>query len=154
MAVIIKPDDLNSEAVSAIVATHLSFARASSPACQAFALDVEALKAPEMSFWVAWWNAKTPVGCCGLLAREGGFGEIKSMHTLEAHRGHGIGALLVDHVLKEAGRRGYGRVGLETGKGEPFFPARRLYARAGFVACDAFPPYENDTFSYCMMRAV
>jgi putative acetyltransferase len=71
------------------------------------------------------------------------------MHTLAASRGSGVGAALVRRLLDEARALGLERVSLETGSMEAFAPARRMYARAGFVACEPFGDYNpsrNSTF--------
>jgi putative acetyltransferase len=41
-------------------------------------------------------------------------------------------------------------VSLETGRGEAFVPALTLYAKHGFVGCDAFGAYVSDEFSQCL----
>jgi len=44
----------------------------------------------------------------------------------------------------------YGRVSLETGSQDFFAPARRLYARHGFVECGPFGSYALDPNSVFM----
>ena len=61
-------------------------------------------------------------------------GELKSMRADPAYRGRGVGKAILLHLLAEARARGYGRVSLETGRPEPFLPARRLYEKLGFAA--------------------
>jgi putative acetyltransferase len=56
--------------------------------------------------------------------------------------------------VAEAARRGYRRLSLETGAGEFFAPARALYAKYGFVACEPFGDYKPDPNSYFMTKAI
>jgi hypothetical protein len=72
------------------------------------------------------------------------------MHTSESVRGQGVGRALVDHILGVAAGRGYERVSLETGTMTAFEPARTMYERAGFTACDPFGDYIRNQHSVCM----
>ena len=78
--------------------------------------------------------------------------EIKSMHTLVAARGRGIGRKVLKGLLDEAASRGYLRVSLETGTMEAFMPARTLYESAGFERCAPFGDYWENPNSVCMTR--
>ena len=51
---------------------------------------------------------------------------------------------------ERARKRGLGGLWLETGSEEFFAPARRLYARAGFVECGPFGSYRPDPLSTFM----
>ena len=72
------------------------------------------------------------------------------MRTAQAHRGRGVGARMLEHILAEARRRGYTRLSLETGTPAAFDAARRLYARHGFVECGPFGDYSLDPYSTFM----
>jgi putative acetyltransferase len=61
-----------------------------------------------------------------------------------------VGAAVLGFLLAEARRRGYRRVSLETGSQDFFAPARRLYARHGFVVCEPFADYVADPNSVFM----
>ena len=80
--------------------------------------------------------------------------EVKSMHTVEAARGRGIGRAMVDHLVGVARERGFRRVSLETGSMAAFTPARSLYASAGFRACEAFGDYSPSRNSIFMTRSL
>jgi putative acetyltransferase len=43
--------------------------------------------------------------------------------------------------------QGLQRLSLETGTGEAFLPATKLYESRGFVACEAFGDYRENSFS-------
>jgi putative acetyltransferase len=120
-----------------------------SPPESIHALDLDALRGPEITFWAVWDDADL-LGCGALKELDPGHGEIKSMHTAAAHRGRGIGARIVRHVIDEARRRGYQRLSLETGATDTFAPAHALYTRHGFQPCDPFADYSSDPFSIFM----
>ena len=131
---------------------------ATSPAESVHALDPDALAGPEITFWTARDDAAPGGGVllgCGALKDLGdGEGEIKSMRTARHARGRGVAALLLAGILDEARHRGYARVCLETGSQEFFAPARRLYARHGFVQCPPFAGYQPDPNSVFMARSL
>jgi putative acetyltransferase len=142
----IEIDDLSRDAVRALLAEHLADMYATSPPDSVHALDLTGLTGPDVTVWTLWDRA-TVLGCAALkeLAPDGG--EIKSMRTSAAARGRGVATRLLAHVLAEARGRGYARLHLETGTQDFFAPARRLYARHGFVACPPFGEYVADPHS-------
>ncbi len=72
------------------------------------------------------------------------------MHTAEATRGRGAGEALLRHLLASAKQQGFHQVSLETGNMDAFAPARRLYQKLGFEACEPFGSYTANPFSICM----
>jgi putative acetyltransferase len=72
------------------------------------------------------------------------------MRTASQHRRKGVAAALVEHLLREAKRRNYKRVSLETGSMEAFAPAHRLYTKFGFIECRPFADYIEDPNSIFM----
>lgn len=123
-----------------MLATHLGFSRAVTPAGYAFALDVDQLVDPAVTFFSARRQGQL-LGIAALRRLDAAHGELKSMHTREAERGRGVGRALVEHIVAFAGRAGYRRLSLETGTTEEFAAARALYARIGFEPCGAFGEY-------------
>ncbi|MFI2487551.1 GNAT family N-acetyltransferase [Promicromonospora kroppenstedtii] len=149
----VSPDSPARDDVLRLLDEHLTDMFATSPAESVHALDHAALLAPTITFWTARDDDGTLLGC-GALSRldgpDGAYGEIKSMRTAAPARGRGVASALLDAVLAEARRRGYPRVNLETGTEDYFAPARRLYARHGFVECDPFGSYVPDPNSVFM----
>lgn len=135
--------------VLALLREHLASMAALSPPDSIHALGLAALRAADVTFWGAWRDG-TLLGCGALKQLDAAHGEIKSMRTAMAHRRTGIGAVLVRHIVEEARRRDYRRLSLETGSMEAFAPARRMYARAGFVPCPPFAGYTDDPNSVYM----
>ncbi|PLX36808.1 MAG: GNAT family N-acetyltransferase [Hyphomicrobiales bacterium] len=141
--------ELKSAAIIGLLERHLDTMRAHTPPESVHALDLDGLRKPEVTFWCV-WDGDDLVGCGALKELDGAHGEIKSMHTAAEHRGKGIAATLVAHILDEARRRGYARLSLETGSPEPFHPALALYERHGFTRCGPFADYVYDPFSVYM----
>ncbi len=146
---IIREDDLRGPEIAALLEAHLGLMRATSPPESVHALDLDALRVPEVTFWAVWEDGSL-LGCGALREIDAGHGEIKSMHTAEAARGKGVARGLVQHILDEARRRAYRRLSLETGSPEAFLPARELYAGFGFQTCRPFGDYAYDPFSVYM----
>lgn len=135
--------------VVALLETHLTLMRSTTPPESVHALDVEALRGPEVTFWTV-RDGGAVVGCGAVKALDDCHGEIKSMHVREALRGKGIAGMLVETVLADARQRGFTRLSLETGSTHHFAAARALYARYGFTECGPFGDYRLDPHSTFM----
>jgi putative acetyltransferase len=142
-------EDPRDDDVRTILKTHLAFAREVTPPGHVHALESEQLLEPEVTLFGARRDGVL-LGVCALKHLGGSEGELKSMHTVEAARGRGVGRALVEHVLAVAVERGYRDLSLETGTMDAFAPARCLYASIGFVPCPPFGDYTENRFSTCM----
>lgn len=149
----IEQDDLSRPAVHALLHEHLANMNALSPPESMHALDLDRLRAPDITFWTA-WDGDTLLGCGALKELDATHGEVKSMRTPDAARGRGAGKALLAHILATARARGYQRLSLETGSQPEFEPARQLYARAGFSICGPFADYRLDPLSTFMTRTL
>ena len=117
------------------------------------ALDVEGLRAPDITFFAAREDGAL-LGVGALRRLDATHAEIKSMHTAEAARGRGVGRAMLTHLLGLARAEGCTRVSLETGTPAAFDAARALYTSAGFVPCEPFGDYHASTYSICMTLAL
>lgn len=149
----IRLDDLRGPEIAALLRAHLENSRQWSPPQSIHALDLEGLRAPEITFWTAWESASL-LGCGALKELDPHHGEVKSMHTAAEHRGRGVAAALLLRIIAEARSRSYRRLSLETGAMPAFAPARRLYSRHGFAFCAPFGAYAPDPNSVFMTRAL
>jgi putative acetyltransferase len=149
----IRIDDLRGREIHALLEEHLQSMRQQSPPESVHALDLDALRRPEITFWTAWSDGNL-LGCGALKELDPGHGEIKSMRTADAHRRRGVARRLLAHILDEARRRAYARVSLETGSMAGFAPARELYAKFGFGCCGPFAGYREDPNSVFMTRSL
>lgn len=142
-------DDPTASDVRALVERHLQFARATTPPEHVFALDLDGLKDPAVTFFTYRVNGDV-IGMAALKRLDDSHAELKSMHTAAEARGQGVGRALVDHIVAVARERGYRRVSLETGAGPAFEAARSLYASASFTPCEAFGDYRPTPLSAYM----
>jgi putative acetyltransferase len=149
----IRLDDLTGAEIRALLAEHLDNMRQLSPPESVHALDLAALRNPEVTFWTAWSRGEL-LGCGALKELAAGHGEVKSMRTAPAHRRKGVARAMLQHIVAEARRRSYARLSLETGSMPAFEPARRLYESFGFTYCAPFGDYAEDPNSVFLTRAL
>ncbi len=150
-AVDIRVDDLQGEAIKALLQLHLDAMYQHSPPESVHALDVEALRHPSITFWTAWAHGEL-LGCGALKRLNAEHGELKSMRTADAHLRKGVARALLRHIESAARAEGIRRLSLETGSTPPFAAALRLYASEGFVNCGPFADYALDPFSVFMSK--
>ena len=150
---LIKRDDLRGAGIQELLREHLQSMTLYSPAESIHALDLDALRRTEVTFWTV-WEGDTLLGCGALQALDAHHGEVKSMRTASSHRRKGAARAMLDHIIAEASRRGYTRLSLETGSHAAFKPAHALYASRGFSFCEPFAPYKPDPYSVFMTRAL
>ncbi|MEM1376275.1 MAG: GNAT family N-acetyltransferase [Pseudomonadota bacterium] len=151
--IIVREDDLSGTEIADLLGRHLELMHSITPAESVYALDLEGLRVPEITFWAA-WDGDDLVGCVALKDHGDGLGEIKSMHTLAERRGQGIARKLLETLMDEARNRRMERLSLETGKTEHFKPAQELYRRYGFEETGPFADYADDPHSYFMTRVI
>ncbi|MEG0538910.1 MAG: GNAT family N-acetyltransferase [Comamonas sp.] len=139
--------------VVAFLSAHLEDMHRVSPPESVHALDTEQLRLPGIRFWMAWAHDAL-VGSCALKTIDSAHLELKTMRIDAKHRGTGAAQQLLDFVLSQAQQSGTQRISLETGSQDFFLPARRLYARNGFVPCAPFGSYQPDPHSCFMSRVI
>lgn len=144
-------DSVHDPRVIAFLQAHLDDMYRISPPESVHALDVEQLRQPDIRFWTA-WAGEVLVGSCALKQLNATHVELKTMRVDAAFRGTGVAQQLLDFVRAQARSSGAQRISLETGTEDFFAPARRLYARNGFVMCEAFGSYQPDPLSCFMHR--
>jgi putative acetyltransferase len=145
----IKIDDLKGSEIYELLQEHLQSMALHSPPESVHALDIEALRKPEITFWTVWESGEL-LGCGALKELDARHGEIKSMRTSSSHLRKGVARNLLTHIIEQAKHRGYSRLSLETGSMKAFEPARKLYADFGFTHCEPFADYVEDPYSVFM----
>lgn len=145
----IEVDDLSGADIHGLLSEHLANMHELSPPEQVFALDLSALKSPDITFWTV-WDGPVLLGCGALKELTRTHGEIKSMRTPAKLRGRGAGRAMLDHIIGTARERGYRTLSLETGTHPAFLPAHRLYQRAGFQPTGPFADYQENPHSLFM----
>lgn len=146
-------DDLSGPEIATFLEDHVRDMLAITPLESKHALDLDALRRPEVTFWSV-LDAGTLVGCGAIKRLDDHHAEVKSMRTAANRRGTGVASRLLEHILAEAQRKGFSRLSLETGATEPFRAARRLYEKFGFEYCGPFADYQPDPHSVFMTRAL
>lgn len=144
-------DDLSGPEIRAFLEEHIQDMRAITPLESKHALDLEALRAPEITFWSV-YDDDTLVGCGAVKRLDDNHAEVKSMRTAPDRRRSGIASLTLEHILAEAKAMEFSRLSLETGSTEPFQPARKLYEKFGFTYCGPFGDYRPDPHSVFMTK--
>lgn len=142
-------DDLSRPAVHALLDEHLQNMHRLSPPESVHALDLDKLRAPDITFWTAWRGADL-LGCGALKEIDATQGEVKSMRTPQGIRRQGAAKAILARVVEVARARGYERLWLETGAMAAFTPARKLYESFGFTDCGPFAGYSDDPNSHFM----
>ena len=149
----INVDDLSGAAIQELLREHLRSMHEHSPPESVHALDLAALRKPEITFWTA-REGDELLGCGALKELDASHAEIKSMRTSMSHRRKGVARAILVHIIDEARRRSYRRLSLETGSHGPFEAARSLYESFGFAYCDPFADYVEDPYSVFMTRTL
>ena len=140
-------DPKSKEGTALLTASHAYLASLYPPE-HMFALSIEELCTPSITFWIAWDGAE-PLGCVAL-ARKCGYAEVKSMFVDPAKRGRGAGEALVTALDAAARAEAITKLCLETG--DDLYPAHRLYRRLGFKDCGPFGDYADGPHSVFMEK--
>jgi putative acetyltransferase len=151
----IEVDNLSRPQVHALLEEHLANMYELSPPEQVFALDLNKLRADDITFWTV-WEDEILLGCGALKELSPTHGEIKSMRTPASARGRGAGRAVLAHIISVARERGYTKLSLETGTHAAFGPAHQLYRSNGFAMSGPFGSYlpnEHSIFMELGLRA-
>ena len=84
------------------------------------------------------------IGCGALKFLEEGHGEFKSIRVHNNFRNKGYGINVINHLINEAKMLKIRRVSIETGAGDFFLPARKLFEYFKFTKCKPFAHYKED----------
>ncbi|MEH1860596.1 MAG: GNAT family N-acetyltransferase [Nostoc sp.] len=105
----IRSDDLTGKKIADLLREHIENMHEMTPPGSVHALDLEALRSPDITFWTAWEGSEL-LGCGALKELDSRSGEVKSMRTAKAHRRRGVASKILEHIIKEAERRAYDRL--------------------------------------------
>ncbi len=119
------------------------------PAENNYLLDVEALCAPEVSFYVARVGGMA-LGCGALRVLDARSGELKRMYVAPEARGLGLGRAVLEAIELRAASLGLVELKLESGSAQP--EALGLYLAAGFRPCEAFGEYRAHPLNVFMAK--
>ena len=129
--------------VNDLLKKHFIELRSVSPAGSTHVLDIDGLKDPSIKFWSLWEKDKL-IGCGALKFLEKDHGEFKSIRVADKFRKKGIGERIINHLIGEAKKLEISKLSIETGAGEFFAPARKLFNKFGFKKSEPFAHYKID----------
>ena len=141
--------NFNNLQVDELLKKHFIELRSVSPADSCHVLDIKGLKNSTIKFWSLWENEQL-IGCGALKFLEEGHGELKSIRVAESFRKKGYGIKVIQHLILEAQKLNIKKISLETGAGNFFLPARKLFEKCGFKNCKPFDNYKENPDS-CYM---
>ena len=139
--------------VNELLIKHFIELRAVSPEGSAHVLDIAGLKDPSIKFW-SLWEENDLMGSGALKFLDKEHGEFKSIRVSDNFRGKGNGTKVINHLITEAKKLNIKRLSLETGAGEFFLTARKLFNKCGFQSCKPFSHYKNDINSVYMTMLI
>ncbi len=129
--------------VNELLKKHFVELRSASPEGSAHVLDIPGLKVPSIKFWSLWEKSQL-IGCGALKFLDENHGEFKSIRVHDNFRGKGYGIKIITHLINEAKNLKIQKLSIETGSGDFFAPARKLFKNFGFKKCKPFAHYKED----------
>ena len=129
--------------VNSLLTKHFIELRSVSPEGSAHVLDIPGPKVSSIKFW-SLWDYNQLIGCGALKFLSDTHGEFKSIRVADNHRKKGMGEKIISHLIAEAKKIGIKKLSIETGAGEFFLPARKLFIKFGFKTCKPFAHYKED----------
>ena len=142
----------NSEVLE-LLNKHFIELRSVSPEGSAHVLDIEGLKDQNIKFWSLWEN-NLLMGCGALKFLNKEHGEFKSIRLVDKFRKKDNGIKILKHLIFEAKKLNIKRISVETGTGDFFTPARKLFNKCGFKLCKPFAHYKEDPNSCYMSMLI
>ena len=139
--------------VHKLLINHFIELRAASPEGSAHVLDIPGLKVPSIKFW-SLYNNDQLMGCGALKFLDKGHGEFKSIRIHDNFRKKGHGAIVINHLISESKKLNIKRLSIETGAGDFFIPARKLFKSCGFEPCEPFAHYKEDINSVYLTKLI
>ena len=145
--------NFNNPEVHKLLIKHFIELRAASPEGSAHVLDINGLKHSSIKFW-SLWKEKTLVGCGALKFINNEHGEFKSIRVHDNFRGKNFGTTIIKLLIKEAQNLNIKQISIETGAGDFFIPARKLFRNCGFEPCKPFAHYKEDKNSIYLTKFI
>ena len=139
--------------VNELLIKHFIELRAASPEGSAHVLDIPGLKVPSIKFWSLWENNML-VGCGAIKFIDKEHGEFKSIRIHDNFRKKGYGISVINHLINEAKKLTIKRLSLETGAGDFFKPARKLFKQCDFETYKPFAHYKEDINSIYLTKII
>ena len=139
--------------VNELLIKHFVELRAASPEGSTHVLDIPGLKDDSIKFWSLWKDNKL-IGCGALKFLDPTHGEFKSIRIHDKFRKQGYGTDVINHLINEAIKLKIKKLSIETGAGDFFIPARKLFKKCGFIVCEPFAHYKEDLNSVYLTKLI
>ena len=139
--------------VHKLLTKHFIELRAASPKGSTHVLDIPGLKVDSIKFWSLWENGKL-VGCGALKILDIDHGEFKSIRVHDDFRKKGYGTKIIENLINKARVMNIKRLSIETGAGQFFKPARKLFEKCQFKPCKPFAHYKEDKNSIYLTKLI
>ena len=139
--------------VNDLLIKHFIELKSVSPEGSAHVLDIDGLKDSSIKFW-SLWEENDLLGSGALKFLDKDHGEFKSIRVSDNFRGKGNGIKVINHLINEAKKLNIKKLSLETGAGDFFIAARKLFNKCGFEPCDPFSHYKKDVNSIYMTMLI
>lgn len=133
--------------VRALIAALNAHMQPLSPRQFQFQMTAEEMAEPDIRVVVARAKDGQAVGIGALKTHGNGQGEVKRMYTIPEVRGQRVGVALLEAIVNLARDAKITHLVLETGVGDGFAAAHRLYERGGFAPCGVVLDYPDSGFS-------
>tara|TARA_B100000900_G_scaffold403396_1_gene410449 strand:+ start:635 stop:1102 length:468 start_codon:yes stop_codon:yes gene_type:complete len=146
-------DNFDHPEVNELLTKHFIELRAASPEGSAHVLDIPGLKVPSIKFW-SLWEEEQLMGCGALKFIDKNHGEFKSIRVHDKFRNKGKGIKIINHLIEEAQKLNIKKISLETGAGDFFEPARKLFQKCEFQPCEPFAHYKEDKNSIYLTKLI
>ena len=145
--------NFDNQEVHELLIKHFIELRAASPEGSAHVLDIPGLKVSSIKFWRLWKDDML-MGCGALKFLDKEHGEFKSIRIHNDFRNQGNGINVINHLVNEAKKLNINRLSIETGAGDFFMPARKLFKKCGFEKCKPFAHYKEDINSIYLTKTL
>ena len=145
--------NFDNQEVHELLVKHFIELRAASPEGSAHVLDIPGLKISSIKFW-SLWKDDMLMGCGALKFLDKEHGEFKSIRIHNDFRNQGNGINVINHLINEAKKLDINRLSIETGAGDFFIPARKLFKKCGFETCKPFAHYKEDVNSVYLTKII
>ena len=129
--------------VNELLIKHFNELKSVSPEGSTHVLDIDGLKNKSIKFWSLWEDTEL-VGCGALKFLSKTHGEFKSIRVADNFKKKGYGKRIIVDLLSKSKVLGIQEISVETGAGEFFLPARKLFKSCGFEECEPFAHYSLD----------
>ena len=139
--------------VHELLSKHFVELRAASPEGSAHVLDIPGLKVSSIKFW-SLWQDENLIGCGALKFLNESHGEFKSIRIHDNFRNKGYGINVINHLINEAKKLKIKKLSIETGAGDFFLPARKLFKKCKFEECQPFAHYKEDVNSVYLTKII